>query len=44
MTDHREFALVAMGRALFTSNTDEYCTKLKKKLSQAYCSWGQIVR
>lgn len=28
MTDHRGF--VAMGRALFTSNTDGYCIKLKQ--------------
>lgn len=35
MTDHRGFTLVAMGRALFTSNTDEYCIKLKKKVITA---------
>lgn len=30
MTDHRGFALVAVGRALFISNTSGFCIKLKQ--------------
>lgn len=30
MTDHRGFALVAIGRALFISNTSGFCIKLKQ--------------
>lgn len=40
MTDHRGFALVAMGRTLLTSNTNGFCMKLKQsyhRLIAVFC-------